>query len=169
MFKCQTYVVAFLYPILHLHGFKGLSIFHEKTGWNNWQTTWVKDWRKQNVGAQKRKGGRFKSRRGQRNEKRDNDSKEGWGFLGGRWLHGCSKTMVQHAYSRAARMRCMRWRRYLQFSQKGNPVLHILLDSGHVADWLVVWFVSLGMHFYPAPFGYLGHSKESTLTNSRII
>lgn len=56
-------------------------------------------------------------------------------------------TEIQHTCSGAGRMSCKVWKSYFQFSHKGNTLLHILMDSEHVADWRRIGFVSLGMHF----------------------
>lgn len=57
------------------------------------------------------------------------------------------KIKVQHTCSEVGSMSCIVWRSYFHLSHKGNPVLHILLDSGHMADWLIEGFFLCGMHF----------------------
>lgn len=48
------------------------------------------------------------------------------------------------------------WESYFLFSHKGNALLNILMDLGHVADWLRVKFVILGIHFIVLRLGLQG-------------
>lgn len=50
------------------------------------------------------------------------------------WVVPVIKMKTQHTCSGAGRMRCKVWKSYFQFSHKGNTLLHILMDSEHVAD-----------------------------------
>lgn len=68
---------------------------------------------------------------------------------------------IQHTCSGADKASCRAWKSYFQFSRKGNTLLHFLLNSEHVADWLRVRFVSLGTHFIVFCLGIQGTNSKS--------